>query len=532
MSEETKADAVVGPVGPAAAPTYELNAMIPSASTDVRIVTAMTRYGERMITVEEAATLTGFTPKEMTLLGISMIDDFDGSWIRYTPDIMRTMGYTAMKDVVKNVLKAQYAEDTEWKYLTDEDDPEVKKWDINSTGSLLPVVNKANQGGPARLKLAVKGHIIQMMFMRCGTSEGRSICEFFIKLGALVRFIRDYHNEINMRQMQRRVLALQMDEATAREQKARADEDAKVLRERNEELARELKAKDEALKVREQIFDQLADSLQVHEPDGWAYIAFSNHLAARHHYKAGKATNLAVRLAGYNTYADQDTRIKYCAFWRVFDPGYIEGRIKRALRCFQIPHGAPQQRQDETYHVNIVRMLPIVKHICEAHIIETALINDAIVNFRADFLATPVIPAALPLPAVETYENKTQSRVILPKVLRTAQTQDAKTDQAKRVINSYLAEVAQTDYDIVANLTQAVDPKIEIKWDELLVYFVTKLAHGEKQNVIKPGSAAITNAWLDVFKSIMDTAGGAITFIYKVPRKKAEVATRSAGHAA
>ncbi len=197
-----------------------LNALV---RVDPRVDMAITQFGDRMITIQEAAAFANFTPTEMRMLSISMIDGFDDAWIHLSPHITMLLGYPVMKDFRVEILEKQYINGVEWKEIASEDDPGIVKWTPDLNGMVIPssgttqnaeipentpIVKKTRDRGKARRRFAGMGKVVKMMFMRCRTAEGRSVCNYFIKLEGLLRFLRDYRSTMCMRQMERKQITM------------------------------------------------------------------------------------------------------------------------------------------------------------------------------------------------------------------------------------------------------------------------------------------------------------------------------------
>jgi len=268
----------------------------------ISIPDTLVKYNYAELSYDQLASEIGFSTEELSMLNIFWEPTFNEGWIYLSDKIIKNdMGYTQISAFYRDTLRKKYKENIDFKEIKSNDDL-VKIYE-SLNGDQLLLGKKKHTGGKIKKYYAVTGETFKKLLIRCGTSKSDQICDYYLKVEQLARFMKDYISALHKHILENKL-----------------EEKDKVIQEEKDKFHRIHIVNEEYLS-----YKKLKDKNET------IYIVTTYNYAKQGIYKIGRTKNMKSRNAGHNTTHVVGDKVKILKEFRVNDSQLIEKVIHKKL---------------------------------------------------------------------------------------------------------------------------------------------------------------------------------------------------------
>lgn len=425
-------------------------------SSDPRVIDCLKKFNFSEVPVKNLAEHVGFDQNELKMLDIFWDAEFNNSWIYLSPKIIcEDLKYSSVAHFAADVLMGLTCENGTNRYINGVDWMEVPK-----THELVVLYNKLiidpsiindvpKKRGPVVKHYIVRGKTFKKIVARA--SKADAFRDYFLKVEELAILMRDFMNAL-----------LKYN-----------------LFQRDEELERHRAESTRVSAEQSAVINQLKDSLLVKNSTGWFYIASSNYDLKKNHFKLGITENLDSRLGQYSTtFSTEDTRVWYCDYWSVHEPGVIEKATKVLLKPFNLKI-AGRTTRDESYYMNYNFLHKLVAQLCAGHSAAVEYTNHLLSDYEA-IITRPSLVVPKPPPQkllmIEMKIATGDSSITIPLDIDNMSA-DQQAHACEEIINAFVRTKVEVD------ASGAEMPKVPITWCDLETFINSNVPRGSKTKV-------------------------------------------------
>jgi phage anti-repressor protein len=269
----------------------------------MNIQEALVKFEYKEPNIGQIAEYVGFNENEIKMINLFWQSAFNDGWLYLSPYMIKTeMGYKKISSFYVDTLRKHYKKNIDYKEISKDDDL-INKYNDFASADSPSLAKPKHTGGTAQKYYAITGETYKKMLMRCCTSKGNEICEYYIKVEKLAKFLKSYIDALHLYILQEQL-----------------KENTKQLEEKNKRLNRMNILNIELLSYKKQI-----------SKNEIIYIVSNYYYASQGIFKIGRTKCMKTRLTGHNNTHINGDKFKVLKEFKVNNSVNMESNIHSLL---------------------------------------------------------------------------------------------------------------------------------------------------------------------------------------------------------
>lgn len=370
----------------------------------------------------------------------------------FAPEMIKDMGYSAPSAFYRDTLRKKYRENIDFIEVSATHQLVTAWEEANRDKSLLG--KSTHTGGKASKNYIVTGETLKRLALKCGTSKGDEIADYYIKVEKLVFFMREY-----MRALQFHCIEMEKKVNT------------RLLEDKIRESA-ELKGKLNRLHT---LNSSLVCCKKLEGLEGRIYIIADEVYASQGIFKIGRTKAMAPRMKTHNSDKIIGSTYVILSEFAVQDEVLVEHYIHAKLIHLRV------KGETEIFMAPFQELFDIVRLIVDNDGGVTSYVNAAVdvrYNLEQEEFKSSDWMRGIP---VETFGPKyyQSTNAIAGKIAVSEMNDDQRLKVAQFAITLYIRAKREIEYILPGDASKIITPKIDIKWSDLFNIVKSMLQRGE-----------------------------------------------------